>query len=75
MISTRQRRAENVKKKTSLIDNKLAKQQFQRFFSAVSYQERIVALSPLLGQDKHLCGRRAVELFDWRRNMSIVQHS
>lgn len=57
------------------MDNKLAKQQFQRFSSAASYQEAIIALSPLLGQDKHLCGRGAVELFDWRRNMPIVQHS
>lgn len=71
MMSRRKKREE----KTSLVENKLAKQQFQRFSSAVSYQEAIIALSPLLGQDKHLCGRGAVELFDWRRNMSIVRHS
>lgn len=57
------------------MDNNLNKQQFQRFSSAVSYQEAIIALRPLFGQDKHLCGRRGVELFDWRRNISIVQHS
>lgn len=58
-----------------MMGNKLGKQQFQRFSTAVSYQEAIIALSPLLGQDKHLCGRGAVELFDWRRKMSIVRHS
>lgn len=74
VMITRNRRAGNVKKR-GLMGNKLGKQQFQRFSTAVSYQEAIIALSPLLGQDKHLFGRGALELFDWRRKMSIVQRS
>lgn len=74
VMSTRNRRAGNGKKR-GLMGNKLGKQQFQRFSTAVSYQEAIIALSPLLGQDKHLFGRGALELFDWRRKMSIVQRS
>lgn len=74
VMSTRNRRAGNGKKR-GLMGNKLGKQQFQRFSTAVSYQEAIIALSPLLGQDKHLFGRGVLELFDWRRKMSIVQRS